>query len=80
MKKKIRQSGASQKSNQDHSCLLFCPKKAEEKTRQIKVISDYLQENSGPFLFSFSKKESQKNSSNQNGFRLVTRKIRIIPV
>jgi len=31
-----------------------------KKTRQIKVISDYLQEKSGPFLFSFSKEESQK--------------------
>jgi len=31
-----------------------------KKTRQIKVISDYLQEKSGPFLFSFFQTRNQK--------------------
>jgi len=35
VKKKISQSGASQKSNQDHSCLLFCPKKAKETWKKL---------------------------------------------
>jgi hypothetical protein len=85
VKKKIRQSGASQKSNQDHSCLLFCPKKArrtEETKKKLVKSSDFKLDTRKirtiPILF--FQRRNPKSSSNQNGFRLVKRKIRIIPV